>query len=175
MAHVRGKYVLLVRAPSHFSAVCPAHSKSYVASSFGWNPRSKKREMFDTRSRFVIARQDDNDSDALALFSAIVAYTIFRFDREEGRDVIYCYELQVSKHARRCGLGKLLTQHLSDIGAKWNMEKVMLTVFKANQSALAFYTSVGFSIDETSPDHPANVEDQILDTCDYSILSLPIP
>ncbi|KAL4064892.1 hypothetical protein V8B97DRAFT_1182644 [Scleroderma yunnanense] len=99
------------------------------------------------------------------------------------------YELQVSKHARRCGLGRWLTLSLATIGANWGMEKVMLTVFKgpysdtffalsycliANQSALSFYTSAGFLIDESSPDHPANSGDQTLDTCDYSILSIPI-
>lgn len=40
------------------------------------------------------------------------------------------YELQVSKDARRFGLGRLLVQILSDIGAKWNMTKIMLTVLR---------------------------------------------
>ncbi|KAL4064893.1 hypothetical protein V8B97DRAFT_2010583 [Scleroderma yunnanense] len=57
----------------------------YHTSSFGWNPQSKKLEMFDPRSRFIIARQDD------ACPSNIVAYTIFRFDREEYQDVVYWY------------------------------------------------------------------------------------
>ncbi|KAI6005314.1 acyl-CoA N-acyltransferase [Pisolithus orientalis] len=143
----------------------------YVDSSFGWTPRSKKQEMFDARSRFIIASQEDaltpNPPD-------IVAYTIFRFDREERQDVVYCYELQVSKSARHCGLGKLLTQKLSDIGATWGMEKVMLTVFKDNQLALSFYRSVGFSIDEISPDHLANSEEGASHNTDYSILSIPI-
>ncbi|KAI6047583.1 acyl-CoA N-acyltransferase [Pisolithus marmoratus] len=142
----------------------------YANSSFGWAPRSKKQEMFDARSRFIIASQEDtltrNTPD-------IVAYTIFRFDKEEYQDVVYCYELQVSKNARHCGLGKLLTQRLSDIGATWGMKKVMLTVFKANRSALSFYRSVGFSIDEISPDHPANLEDGTPNYTDYSILSIP--
>ncbi|KAI6162243.1 hypothetical protein EDD17DRAFT_1758045 [Pisolithus thermaeus] len=141
----------------------------YVNSSFGWAPRSKKREMFDAQSRFIIASQEDNPPN-------VVAYTIFRFDREEHQDVVYCYELQVSKNARHCGLGKLLTQKLSDIGATWGMEKVVLTVFKgSNQSAFSFYRSVGFSVDETSPDHPANSEGGVPHDTDYSILSIPIP
>ncbi|KAI6132777.1 hypothetical protein EV401DRAFT_1883674 [Pisolithus croceorrhizus] len=95
--------------------------------------KSKKREMFDARSRFIIASQEDNPPN-------VVAYTIFRFDREERQDVVYCI---ISRNARHCGLGKLLTQKLSDIGATCGMEKVMLTVFKANQSAFSFYRSVG--------------------------------
>lgn len=62
----------------------------YVDSSFGWTPKSKKQEMFDARSRFIIASQEDaltpNPPD-------IVAYTIFRFDREERQDVVYWYAL----------------------------------------------------------------------------------
>lgn len=142
----------------------------YVNSSFGWAPRSKKREMFDARSRFIIAFQEDTPTRNPP---NIVAYTMFRFDREEHQDVVYCYELQVSKSARHCGLGKLLTRKLSDIGATWGMEKVMLTVFKANRSAFSFYRSVGYSVDEISPNHPANLEGGI--DVDYSILSIPIP
>ncbi|KIK28487.1 hypothetical protein PISMIDRAFT_673495 [Pisolithus microcarpus 441] len=112
----------------------------YVNSSFGWAPRSKKQEMFDARSRFIIAYQEDTPT---LNPPNIVAYTMFRFDKEEHQNVVYCYELQVSESARHCGLGKLLTQKLSDIGATWGMEKVMLTVFKANQSAFSFYSSVG--------------------------------
>lgn len=142
----------------------------YNTSSFGWDPQSKNLEMFDPQSRFIIARLDGGASDPVN----ICAYTIFRFDREEYQNVIYCYELQVSKHVRRYGLGRWLTLKLADIGAEWGMQKVVLTVFKANQPALSFYTSVGFLIDESSPDHPANSGDQVLGTHDYSILSIPI-
>lgn len=70
------------------------------------------------------------------------------------------YELQVSKDLRRFGLGRLLTQALSDIGAQWGMTKAMLTVFKgrskahlthdvahvpvANHAAVLFYKSIGY-------------------------------
>lgn len=146
----------------------------YNTSSFGWNPQSKKLEMFDPQSRFIIARVDGGASASVPDSVDICAYTLFRFDREEYQNVVYCYELQVSKHVRRYGLGKWLTLKLVDIGAEWGMEKVVLTVFKANQSALSFYTSVGFLTDESSPDHPANSGDQATDTGDYSILSIPI-
>ncbi|KIJ21685.1 hypothetical protein PAXINDRAFT_64676, partial [Paxillus involutus ATCC 200175] len=142
----------------------------YRSSSFGWNPQAKKMEMFDLLSRFVIVQHGDDPQDS-AKGSGVLAYTLFRFDREEYQDVVYCYELQVAADARRCGLGRLLTQMLSDIGAQWGMTKVMLTVFKANHTALSFYKSIGFVVDETSPDFPEDSEGWTDDEYDYSILS----
>lgn len=39
---------------------------------------------------------------------------------------------------------------------------------------IAFSSFCSFLIDESSPDHPANSEDQTLDACDYFILSMSI-
>ncbi|KAF9229353.1 hypothetical protein BS17DRAFT_743333 [Gyrodon lividus] len=146
----------------------------YCSSSFGWKPQAKKVEMFHQLSRFLIVQRGEDPQDS-AQSPGIIAYTMFRFDREEYQDVVYCYELQVSGDARRCGLGRLLTLMLSDIGAQWGMTKVMLTVFKANHTALSFYKSMGFVVDETSPDFPEDSEGWTNDECDYSILSRRIP
>ena len=92
----------------------------------------------------------------------LVAYTMFRFDREDGEDVVYwyvnsgavlcirvyllfffSYELQVSKDAQQRGIGRMLMQLLSHIGGKWGMRKVMLTALKRNTAALRFYQSAG--------------------------------
>lgn len=130
--------------------------------------------MFHPLSRFVIARDISEPTNN----PGIIAYSIFRFEREHRQDVIYwyvlepvlslvvaltlpvSYELQVSKESRRFGLGRVLTQTLSDIGARWGMTKMMLTVFKgrpkcyskydvahasvANHTAMLFYKSTGY-------------------------------
>ncbi|KAF8560418.1 acyl-CoA N-acyltransferase [Imleria badia] len=140
----------------------------YRSSSFGWNPQKKRKEMFDPRSRIVIVR-DVSDLPG----SDVIGYSIFRFEREDRQDVVYCYELQVSKESRRLGLGRLLVQTLSDIGAQWGMTKVLLTVFKANHAAMLFYRSTGFTIDESSPDFSNDSEGE--DEYDYSIMSRCIP
>jgi hypothetical protein len=49
------------------------------------------------------------------------------------------YELQVSKDSRRFGLGRLLAQTISDIGAEWGMTKVMLTVLKGHPRVYLTY------------------------------------
>ncbi|KAH0838357.1 ESSS subunit of NADH:ubiquinone oxidoreductase-domain-containing protein [Lanmaoa asiatica] len=159
----------------------------YQSSSFGWKPQRKRTEMFDPLSRFIVARGFSVPTSNLAS-SGVVAYSIFRFDREDRQNVIYCYELQVSKDSRRFGLGRLLTQILSDIGAQWGMTKVMLTVFKgspkvhlahdvahvsvANHTAMLFYKSIGFTIDEISPDFTKDPEGGAKDDTELFYLHL---
>ncbi|KAK0465127.1 acyl-CoA N-acyltransferase [Desarmillaria tabescens] len=130
----------------------------YLQSSFGWHPAEKRKEMFDPLSRFIVARRPDTQ--------VLAGYSIFRFERENDLDMLYCYELQVSNTSRRNGLGRKLMDLLGSIGEAWHMQKIMLTVFEANGAALVFYVALGFVVDETSPD-----ED---DDADYKILSMQL-
>ncbi|KAG1755212.1 acyl-CoA N-acyltransferase [Suillus paluster] len=151
----------------------------YAASSFGWDPHSKKEEMFHPHARLVLCERCDDTTSGSEPFpseSRIVAYGILRFEREAKQDVVYCYELQVAEESRRLGVGKLLTSALLDIGSQWGMKKVMLTVFKANNAALAFYKFLGFDLDPSSPglaeDDGWQDEDEL--DYDYVILSKSI-
>ncbi|KAH7915820.1 acyl-CoA N-acyltransferase [Hygrophoropsis aurantiaca] len=153
----------------------------YVSSSFGWDPLSKKLEMFDSLSRVILAEKITENTGSSehvgpSRSKELCAYTIFRFEREVKQNVLYCYELQVARNCQRLGVGKMLTEQLLEIASAWKMQKVMLTVFKANKSADAFYRSIGFSIDFTSPGYEDEDgwEDED-DKCDYVILSRPIP
>lgn len=56
----------------------------------------------------------------------------------------YSYELQVSEAAQQRGIGKMLVQMLVDVGTKWGMAKIMLTVLKSNVRARRFYQSAGW-------------------------------
>ncbi|KAG2044777.1 acyl-CoA N-acyltransferase [Suillus americanus] len=152
----------------------------YTTSSFGWDPRSKKEEMFHSHARLVLCERCDDTpsgSESIPSESRIVAYTIFRFEREAKQDVVYCYELQVTEESRGLGVGKLLMGSLFDIGSRWRMNNVTLTVFKvANSAASAFYKSLGFNLDPSSPGYAEedDWQDEELD-CDYVILSKSIP
>ncbi|KAG6878380.1 hypothetical protein C0993_007562 [Termitomyces sp. T159_Od127] len=115
----------------------------YSQSSFGWDPSSKHDELFSPLSRFILIDIDDK----------LAAFSMFRFEYEEEENILYCYDLQIQLGYQRKGLGKMLMDILEKIGAAWGMEKVMLTVFKANQSAIRFYQVVGFVLDESSPDY----------------------
>jgi N-alpha-acetyltransferase 40 len=158
----------------------------YTKSSMGWDPPSKKQELFHRDSRFVLLRRSQAEDGLEHLHEElpILAYSMFRFDMEDDECVLYwygrlsmtshssrgaliccaSYELQVSQSAQRGGMGKTLMGYLYDIARRWNMRKVMLTVFKGerenalvslglspvlrgysaeNQAAFSFYKAMG--------------------------------
>jgi len=131
----------------------------------GWDPPSKKQELFHRDSRFVLLRRSQaqdglehlHDSEELP----VLAYSMFRFEMEDDECVLYwygrlsmssysswsthllhSYELQVSQSAQRGGIGKTLMGCLCDIARRWNMRKVMLTVFKGENVSV----SLGLSL-----------------------------
>ncbi len=61
----------------------------------GWDPPSKKQELFHRDSRFVIIRrpqtQDRPDTLCAEPEIPIMAYSMFRFDMEDGACVLYWY------------------------------------------------------------------------------------
>jgi len=138
----------------------------YAKSSMGWDPPSKKEELFHRDSRFVIIRQrpqgqDRPDSDLPSASKIpVMAYSMFRFDVEDDECVLYCYELQVSRSAQRGGMGKALMKCLYEIARGWKMQKVVLTVFKENHAAFLFYKAVGFDVqsDEEWADEDEDVD-----------------
>jgi len=133
----------------------------YESSNWGWKDREKKEEMLDDRAWYLIARDTENKP---------VAFVHFRFDIEIDEEVLYCYEIQLTKDVRRKGLGKFLMQILELIAFKAEMLKVMLTTFKHNDSALKFFMeALKYQIDESSPEDGMYEED-----CQYWILSKPI-
>ncbi|TFY83595.1 hypothetical protein EWM64_g425 [Hericium alpestre] len=77
---------------------------------------------------------------------------MFRFDIEGDQNV-------VSPDVRRSGLGKALMQGLHGIGRRWGMQKIMLTVFKANEGAVKFYRATGFQVDPSSPGYVGEGEE----------------
>lgn len=116
----------------------------YEASDWGYDAAAKREELFDPMARYLIAR--DASSGALAGFAH------FRFVDDEDADVLYVFELQMAPSMQRRGLGKFLMQLLLLVARKFAIELVVLTVFKSNGAALAFYREkMGFVIDETSP------------------------
>ncbi|KAK7058905.1 hypothetical protein VNI00_001529 [Paramarasmius palmivorus] len=104
--------------------------------------------------------------------SVIAGYAMFRFEYEDGFDLLYCYELQIQETYQKRGLGRFLMELLIAVGEKWRMHKVMLTVIKANKSAVKFYERTGFNVDPTSPSFGVPPEE---DEEDYEILSQSIP
>lgn len=136
----------------------------YKNSSWGLNMEEKSVELTDDKARFLLVL-DDNEK--------LAAFVHFRFEYDDEETptcgVLYIYEIQIESLYRRCGLGKKLMAMAERIACNQSMAKILLTVFKKNHQAMAFYTeSLGYVVDDSSPskfgDH--NV--------DYEILSLKI-
>ncbi|KAI0313736.1 acyl-CoA N-acyltransferase [Amylostereum chailletii] len=147
-------------------------------SSLGWNDHDKKKEILHRNSRFLLASLPADDPESTPQKPNLAAVLVFRFVMEEKQPVAYCYELQVSGAYRRSGLGRALLSMLSDIGSKWSMQKVMLTVLQANVSAIHFYKSLGLTLDGFSPGYTDELDgefkmdsDDEKDGFDYWILS----
>ncbi|KAF9107167.1 N-alpha-acetyltransferase 40 [Mortierella sp. AM989] len=118
-----------------------------MSSKDGWCREDKEEEMQDTTSRYLIAFHGE----------VPVAMIHFQFVEEETMtdrvaDVAYCYEIQVTRDYQRRGIGEYLISLLEIIGKSTIMEKVMLTVFKANKNAIKFYLErLHYEYDEISP------------------------
>lgn len=157
--------------------------ENYSGSSVGWSPSKKRKEMKLPDMRYLILRRSSsktNDSTGetegsvesssrlkvLGFLSLMVTY-------EDGKEVIYCYEIHLLPAAQGQGFGKLLMGRLEDIGRRIGLEKAMLTAFKSNPRALQFYGRLGYSMDEYSP-QPRILRNGTMKEPDYLILSKPL-
>ncbi|KAE9411044.1 acyl-CoA N-acyltransferase [Gymnopus androsaceus JB14] len=138
----------------------------YITSSMGWNPPEKKEELFNPLARFILITSQDHPDQ-------IAGYSAFRFEHEEEEDLVYCYEIQISRSHQRKGIGKFLVKLLEAVGQKFRMEKIMLTALDKNAGANDFYNAMGFQLDPSSPTyHEDGDEDYEEDeNVDYQILS----
>lgn len=117
-------------------------SKSdYAASSIGWKPRAKRREMRLPEMKYLLLRWLDE----------LVAFASFMLTFEDGFEVVYCYEIHITAAQRGHGLGRMLMDIVHHVGERAGMSKAMLTVFASNRAALSFYKSLGYSLDASSP------------------------
>lgn len=89
---------------------------------------------------------------------------------EDGKEVLYCYEIHIQPSLQGRGVGRQLMNLYEETARRIGLEKTMLTVFRANESALAFYERLGYEIDEYSPG-PRRLRNGTVKEPDYLILS----
>ncbi|KAF9559397.1 N-alpha-acetyltransferase 40 [Mortierella alpina] len=99
-----------------------------MSSKDGWCREDKEDEMQDITSRYLVTFHGDKP----------VGMVHFQFVEEEtmtdrDAEVAYCFEIQVVPEYQRRGIGAHLISLLEAIGRATQMEKVMLTVFKASR------------------------------------------
>jgi ribosomal protein S18 acetylase RimI-like enzyme len=132
--------------------------EQYRKSSWGLDMKAKEDELRHEEARYLLLIPDD-ESDELAGF----VHFRYTYDDEEGPSygVIYVFEIQIDESYQRRGLGKKVMDLVEKLTLQVELDKVMLTVFKANESATKFYLGLDYSIDESSPskwNQPADYE-----------------
>jgi ribosomal protein S18 acetylase RimI-like enzyme len=126
-----------------------------AASTHGWDPDWKKKEMRLPVMRYLLVRREpdakgesqENDSKILAFLSFMLT-----MDDNERDSVLYVYELHLDTTVRSTGLGKYLMGFAETIGKNVGVVKIMLTVFTSNEHAEAFYRRLGYDNDVSSPE-----------------------
>ncbi|KFB39091.1 AGAP008428-PA-like protein [Anopheles sinensis] len=126
----------------------------YRACSLGWQPKIKQADLNKTWARYLVATE--------VATKKPVAYTMFRFDLDYGRSVLYCYELQVESEYQRKGLGAFMMKALERMAQHFSMERVVLTVLKNNEDGMRFYQRLGYEVDEMSPGKEENAAYEIM-------------
>lgn len=149
------KYLILRDA--ELSAVTAAKAGAEVESSPGAGTAARSTEAEPDSTR------DSGNAGVLGFLSFMVTY-------EDGKEVIYCYEIHLAPMARGRGLGAILMDRMEEIGRLVGLEKAMLTVFKSNEAARRFYQKGGYVVDEYSP-QPRRLRNGTIKEFDYEILS----
>uniref|UniRef100_A0A7C9AY06 N-alpha-acetyltransferase 40 n=2 Tax=Opuntia streptacantha TaxID=393608 RepID=A0A7C9AY06_OPUST len=136
----------------------------------------KHREMVASDARYIFVYEVPTSSrnDEMGLIpmngnvGEVVGFVHYRFILEEELPVLYVYELQLEQHVQGKGLGKFLMQLLELIARKSCMAAIMLTVQKANLSAMLFYTNkMHYCVSAISP---SRVEPMVGAEKNYEIL-----
>lgn len=142
------------------------------ARGWGWNATEKSDELSDPSARFLLCHGlTTTDGTTAAVQGELLGFSHFRFlmdeDSAQPEPVLYIYEVQFALSARRRGLGTALMAVLEALASKRGMNKTILTVFKENEAAMAFYKQrMGYSIDPTSPcRHGQDEPYEILSKC----------
>ncbi|KAL7443569.1 hypothetical protein ACHAXH_005737 [Discostella pseudostelligera] len=104
----------------------------------------------------------------------VLGFIHYRYECDDdirpNHPITYLYEIQINQSHQKLGLGSRLLSLVEIISRRLQMKKLMLTVFRANINAMAFYDRRGYSIDQCSPsNHPATGGGD--NDCDYEILS----
>ncbi|KAJ5142856.1 uncharacterized protein N7515_001643 [Penicillium bovifimosum] len=100
----------------------------------------------------------------------VLGFLSFMVTYEDGKEVVYCYEIHLSPTARGRGVGRVLMERMEGIGRAVGLEKAMLTVFKSNEVARRFYERLGYEVDEFSP-RPRKLRNGTIKEYGYLILS----
>ncbi|KAG8679190.1 hypothetical protein FRC09_019146 [Ceratobasidium sp. 395] len=96
-----------------------------------WDPAEKEKELFDRRSRYILLETSNR--------SELAAFCMFRFEADENHEGRTDYEMQVSKKFQGLGVCRSVFDALERLSSEFEVQLIMLTVFKCNLEAIAVY------------------------------------
>lgn len=149
-----------------FKLIASSSANAYAASSIGWSPAKKRKEMKLPDLRYLLLV----DPEAQPADSRVEAFLSFMLTYENGHEVVYCYELHLTPRLQRQGIGQYLMSLMEHVGRNAGVGKSMLTVFVENGAASAFYEKLGYTEDEYSP-APRKLRNGTVKIPTYTILS----
>ena len=143
-------------------------AESYRNSEMKWSLYKKRKEMHLPDMRYLILVE--NNTNPSILEPRVAGFVSFMITYEDGKQVVYCYEIHLTSPWQGKGIGKKLMAIVEGVGRRVGMEKSMLTVFKANARAVKMYESIGYREDEFSPG-PTKLRNGKVKEPSYVILS----
>lgn len=139
-----------------FNLIEQSSAADYAASEVKWSPASKRKEMVLPDMRYLVLTEELQQENWTLLSEqkpdrSVLGFVSFMTTYEDGIEVLYVYEIHLCDDLRGQGVGTLLMIMVEEIGRKIGLEKCMLTVFKSNKKAVAWYERCGYSLDDFSP------------------------
>eukprot|EP00178_Gracilaria_changii_P004087 TRINITY_DN162_c0_g1_i1.p2 TRINITY_DN162_c0_g1~~TRINITY_DN162_c0_g1_i1.p2 ORF type:complete len:212 (-),score=36.62 TRINITY_DN162_c0_g1_i1:2933-3568(-) len=115
----------------------------YAQSRIGWDERAKREEFSHERQRFLVVSNQRGSA---------CAFLAFRWDVDDGRAVMYVYELFVDNTYRARGIGVALMTYAETLCNSAHIRCIVLTVFSDNVAALNLYRNkLDYLTDRTCP------------------------
>ena len=170
------------------SLIAGSSKEDYRNSSTGWSPAKKDKEMRLPDLRYILLKAGHKIEPHAgnASFEAsdeinasqeqeeeeeqINGFASFMLTYEDGVEVIYLYEIHLAVGLRGQRVGGGLIGLIEEAGRSARMQKIMLTVFRANKRAVQFYERMGYAEDEYSP-RARKMRGGVVKEPDYVILS----
>ena len=134
----------------------------YANSEVKWSPAKKMKEMHLPDMKYLVLQSIPGIL-VVGFISMMVTY-------EDGHEVLYVYEIHLASPYQGKGFGRRLMEVAEQIGRNVYLEKVMLTVFRSNTTAVGMYKRLGYSVDKYSP-QPKTLRNGAVKESGYVILS----
>lgn len=176
-----------------FNLIAQTSQADYEASSMGWHPAKKRKEMRlpDMKYFLLLAIPGNESSQAAETVKSnsfegssgrgndlrephdfeIKGFVSLMPTYEDGQRVLYIYEIHLQPSLQGSGLGTVLMNIAESVGKNvGKLEKMMLTVFRSNERARKFYERLEWSVDGSSPEW-VELRNGRRRECDYQIWS----